>query len=107
MSAHSVAVWSTIVLAAASLALWASLCFYSRRPQHAGGGDGALTVHYLIARVEAETSGSGRHRLHQPAADRTPTNDGTADTPHPAEADDGWTRNPAVLQRILAGLRRW
>ncbi|MBB5160056.1 hypothetical protein [Saccharopolyspora phatthalungensis] len=45
-----------------ALAVWAT--FYYAPARHAGSGQGALTVDYLIARVKAETSG-GRHRLRE------------------------------------------
>ncbi|RKT84344.1 hypothetical protein SAMN05421805_103271 [Saccharopolyspora antimicrobica] len=72
------------------------VCSY--RPQHAGGGDGALTVRYLIERVEAETSG-GRHRLHEPDS-------GGRGSPDEAEQTSGFSRNTEVFQRVLAGLQR-
>ncbi|MFI0469892.1 hypothetical protein ACH347_37985 [Saccharopolyspora sp. 5N102] len=45
---------------------WRAFAAYG---QHAGGGDGALTVWQLIAHVEAERQQhehSGRHRLREP-----------------------------------------
>ncbi|MER5390944.1 hypothetical protein [Saccharopolyspora sp. NPDC002686] len=98
MSTHVVAVWAIAVLAAAALSLCCTVYFFSRRPQHAGGGEGALTVRYLIARVEAETS-RGRHRLRVPVDDHE-----TAEIPRPSLPPEA--PNPAVLRRILAGLRR-
>ncbi|MBB5156774.1 hypothetical protein [Saccharopolyspora phatthalungensis] len=53
---------STGVLVVGALAVWATLYYAPAR--HSGGGQGALTVSYLIARVESETSG-GRHRLRE------------------------------------------
>ncbi|MBB5159442.1 hypothetical protein [Saccharopolyspora phatthalungensis] len=53
---------STGLLVFGGLAVWTT--FYYAPARHAGGGEGALTVSYLIARVESETSG-GRHRLRE------------------------------------------
>ncbi|MCI2422027.1 hypothetical protein MOQ72_31805 [Saccharopolyspora sp. K220] len=65
------------------------------RPQHAGGGEGALTVWQLIAHVEAERQQrerGGRHRLHESAPDaarettsRLSTSDNHASEPPPLE----------------------
>ncbi|MEU5845234.1 hypothetical protein [Saccharopolyspora shandongensis] len=62
----------TTCLGAAATALtisgwaWRAFAVYG---QHAGGGEGALTVWQLIAHVEAErqqSEHSGRHRLREP-----------------------------------------
>ncbi|WP_246868976.1 hypothetical protein [Saccharopolyspora sp. ASAGF58] len=52
---------ATSLLGVGGIALWAT--FYYAPPRHAGGGESTLTVAYLLARVESETSGTGRHRL--------------------------------------------
>jgi hypothetical protein len=90
---------------------WIFRCSY--RPQHAGGGEGALTVRHLIERVEAETGSGGRHRLREPIMSRRDladdiTDDETQTFVWPSEvwaADQSYARNPLVLRRILAGLR--
>ncbi|MGI8307781.1 hypothetical protein [Saccharopolyspora hattusasensis] len=56
------------LLGVGGLALWAT--FYYAPAQHAGSGEGALTVAYLVARVEAEARGHGRHRLREPVVMR-------------------------------------
>jgi hypothetical protein len=105
--------WGVCAGAAAVLvvAWWIFHCSY--RPQHAGDGEGALTVRHLIERVEAETS-SGRHRLREPIKSRgdladDSTDDETQTFVWPSEV---WTANqpecartPLVLRRILTGLR--
>ncbi|MFI0471055.1 hypothetical protein ACH347_43965 [Saccharopolyspora sp. 5N102] len=70
-------------------------CWKSYRPQHAGGGEGALTVWQLIAHVEAERrqrDQGGRHRLREPQ-------------PPPSTSDDE-TPSLEVQRRILDALRR-
>ncbi|SEG83227.1 hypothetical protein SAMN02982929_04220 [Saccharopolyspora kobensis] len=47
-----------------------TLTWCTYRPQHAGGGEGALTVWQLIEEAEAERrqrERTGRHRLREPA----------------------------------------
>ncbi|WP_143121569.1 hypothetical protein [Saccharopolyspora antimicrobica] len=99
--------WGVCAGATAVLVIWWMLrCSY--RPQHAEVGEGAPTVRYLIERVEAETSGGGRHRLREPIAKRGGEADDKPWIPAPpSEAPDPheYTRNPMVLRRILAGLR--
>ncbi|MER5394951.1 hypothetical protein [Saccharopolyspora sp. NPDC002686] len=77
----------------AILACYLVLTWRPRRPQHAGGGEGALTVWQLVAHVEAERrqrESGGRHRLREPA-------ESTSDCPGlPQE----------LQQRVLDGLRR-
>ncbi|SDX92621.1 hypothetical protein SAMN05216215_1017102 [Saccharopolyspora shandongensis] len=71
------------------------------QPQHAGGGEGALTVWQLIANVEAERqqrSQPGRHRLREPAPDDEPQNS-TSDTEISAPPQE-------IQQRILEALHR-
>ncbi|PKW19858.1 hypothetical protein [Saccharopolyspora spinosa] len=51
------------LLGVGGLAVWAT--FYYAPARHAGSGEGALTVAYLVARVEAEARGHGRHRLRE------------------------------------------
>lgn len=69
------------------------------RPQHAGAGEGALTVWHLIAHVEAEQrqrEQGGRHRL------RVPT-----EPPDSPASPPGSPAPPLDLQhRVLEGLRR-
>ncbi|QIZ35430.1 hypothetical protein [Saccharopolyspora sp. ASAGF58] len=78
----------------AILAYYLSVTRKSYRPQHAGEGEGALTVWHLIAHVEAEQrqrEQGGRHRL------REPTEHSISDSQAP----------PLDLQRrVLEGLRR-
>ncbi|MGW1681678.1 hypothetical protein [Saccharopolyspora sp. NPDC002376] len=53
----------------AILACYLILAWRPSRPQHAGGGEGALTVWQLVAHVEAERQQrerGGRHRLREP-----------------------------------------
>ncbi|MEV0088567.1 hypothetical protein [Saccharopolyspora sp. NPDC050642] len=71
-------------------------CWKSYRPQHAGGGEGALTVWQLIAHVEAERrqrDQGGRHRLREPQ-------------PPPPSTSDDETPSLEVQRRILDALRR-
>ncbi|MEU5845122.1 hypothetical protein [Saccharopolyspora shandongensis] len=71
-------------------------CWKSYRPQHAGGGEGALTVWQLIAHVEAERrqrDQGGRHRLREPQPPPS-----TSDTEEPPSLE--------VQRRILDALRR-
>lgn len=65
----------------------------THRPQHSGGGEGALTVHQLIAHVEAERrqrEQTGRHRLRE--LEPPPS---TPDAPPPLE----------LQHRVLEALR--
>ncbi|QIZ35313.1 hypothetical protein [Saccharopolyspora sp. ASAGF58] len=104
MIAWTVAVGATAVL----LTLWPMYRSYFYRAQHAGSSEGAMTVRHLIARIEAESTSGGRHRLRetpairgestvQPAIDeaRAPTTD-----------HESSTRRSEILSRILAGLER-
>ncbi|MEV0049671.1 hypothetical protein AB0H34_04130 [Saccharopolyspora shandongensis] len=71
-------------------------CWKSYQPQHAGGGEGALTVWQLIAHVEAERrqrDQGGRHRLREPQP------------PQPSTSDDE-TPSLEVQRRILEALQR-
>lgn len=76
------------------IAIVATWCSY--RPQHAGSGEGALTVWQLVAEVEAEQrqrEQTGRHRLREP------------DPPAPEPpADPGPSLE--VQRRILQALQR-
>lgn len=77
----------------AILACYLVLTWRPYRPQHAGGGEGALTVWQLVAHVEAERrqrERPGRHRLREPVKS---TSDGAGP---PLE----------LQQRVLDGLRR-
>ncbi|MFI0465908.1 hypothetical protein ACH347_17665 [Saccharopolyspora sp. 5N102] len=112
MNTQIVIAWSTIlgIAALAIFAVWI-LRYWSHRPQHSGGGEGALTVRYLAMRIEAETSGGGRHRLREPTTTREAPADEQTRTPLPHPEDqapvpDEWTRDPTALHRILTGLRR-
>ncbi|MFI0464967.1 hypothetical protein ACH347_12890 [Saccharopolyspora sp. 5N102] len=101
--------WTIIVgTAAVLLTLWPMYRSYFYRAQHAGSGEGALTVRYLIARIEAETTNSGRHRLREtPAIRGNPAEQLATDADRPPTADhDGFTRHSEILSRILAGLER-
>ncbi|QIZ33968.1 hypothetical protein FDZ84_03505 [Saccharopolyspora sp. ASAGF58] len=105
--------WTIIAGIVALAALtWYLRAYFMCQPQHAGGGEGALTVRYLAMRIEAETSSGGRHRLREPTTIRGAppdnANEGTRIPALPARAADSDERacNPLVLQRILAGLRR-
>ncbi|PKW18202.1 hypothetical protein A8926_6268 [Saccharopolyspora spinosa] len=55
---------ATSLLGVGGFAVWAT--FYYAPARHGGGGEGALKVAYLVARVEAEARGRGRHRLREP-----------------------------------------
>ncbi|SEG84615.1 hypothetical protein SAMN02982929_04452 [Saccharopolyspora kobensis] len=90
--------WVITAVAAVLVAFFVVHRVFSYRPQHAGGGDGALTVRYLIERVEAETSG-GRHRLREPDS-------GGRGSPDVVVPTSGFSRNTEVFQRVLAGLQR-
>lgn len=54
-----------LAVAAVAFATWWACRYFLPRSRHAGGGEGALTVAYLVDQVDAETSG-GRHRLREP-----------------------------------------
>ncbi|MEV6233741.1 hypothetical protein AB0L88_38365 [Saccharopolyspora shandongensis] len=82
------------ITGAAALYLFIT-CWKSYRPQHAGGGEGALTVWQLIAHVEAERQQreqGGRHRLREPQR-------------LPPSTSDGETPSLEVQRRILEALR--
>lgn len=67
----------------------------TNRPQHAGGGEGALTVWQLIAHVEDERrqrERTGRHRLREPRPEPPPS-------PEPPTLD--------VQRRILEALHHF
>ncbi|MDA3644531.1 hypothetical protein LZ318_23140 [Saccharopolyspora indica] len=88
----------TATIAAVLVAFFVVHRAYCYRLQHAGGGDGALTVRYLIERVEAETSG-GRHCLREPDS-------GGRGSPDEDAPTSEFRRNSQVLQRVHAGLQR-
>ncbi|PKW19237.1 hypothetical protein [Saccharopolyspora spinosa] len=108
MSASSVASVLTVV----PVAIWYICHYWAYRPQHAGGGEGALTVRYLTMRVEAETSSGGRHRLREPLRPRGEMADDFADAKTrvlpmierelPVDHED-FAPHPVTLRRILAG----
>ncbi|MGI8307416.1 hypothetical protein [Saccharopolyspora hattusasensis] len=112
MSAQTVMAWTIIAGIVALAALtWYLRAYFMCQPQHAGGGEGALTVRYLAMRIEAETSSGGRHRLREPATIRGAPADEQRRTPLSlpetrAPMPDEWARDPAALHRILAGLQR-
>ncbi|WP_190812666.1 hypothetical protein [Saccharopolyspora pogona] len=98
------------LLGVGGLALWAT--FYYAPARHAGGGEGALTVSYLVARVEAETSG-GRHRLRKVTIRGDLDEDLAAvETRHlplvesglPVDDREAMARHPGMLRRLLAAL---
>ncbi|MEV5538463.1 hypothetical protein AB0L13_16530 [Saccharopolyspora shandongensis] len=94
-----------------------ALCvmFYYAPARHAGSGDGALTVAYLVARVDAETRGHGRHRLREPVVMRGDLADALAveETRHlplietglPVDDREAMQRHPGMVRRLLAALR--
>ncbi|MBB5155465.1 hypothetical protein [Saccharopolyspora phatthalungensis] len=109
-------IWG-IVLGVAAVAVLVVLVArrYWARPQHGGGGEGALTVPYLVERVEAETSGGGRHQLHETVTIRGDLADALAVQeprilPLPREllSAELWelSRDLRVFHRVLAGVRR-
>ncbi|MER7016038.1 hypothetical protein ABT324_31800 [Saccharopolyspora sp. NPDC000359] len=81
------------------------LAIYStaHRPQHSGSGEGALTVHQLIAHVEAERrqrERTGRHRLREPSTEPRP------EPPPPSTPDTPGATPSLELQReVPAALR--
>ncbi|MEV0082238.1 hypothetical protein [Saccharopolyspora sp. NPDC050642] len=89
-----------VIIAAPALFLLA-MHWKADRPQHAGGGEGALTVWQLIADVEAERqqrSQPGRHRLREPAPD---------DEDQRSTSDTEIVAPPQEIQRrILEALHR-
>lgn len=94
-----------IVIAIAAAAAFFIIAMYWRsdRPQHAGGGEGALTVWQLIAHVEAERQQreqGGRHRLREPADAHDPPQTSTSDTRDPVRP------SPEIQRRILEALHR-
>ncbi|PKW15294.1 hypothetical protein [Saccharopolyspora spinosa] len=108
-------IWGCVIglAAVASIALWVT--FYYAPARHAGSGEGALTVAYLVARVEAETS-SGRHQLREPRivqlrgdlADEL----AVEETRHlpliesglPVDDREALARHPGMVRRLLAAL---
>ncbi|MGW3471134.1 hypothetical protein ACWDKQ_22355 [Saccharopolyspora sp. NPDC000995] len=108
----------TMVITAVAFALaaliWCANRYFSRS-QHGGSGEGALTVQFLIERIETETS-SGRHQLRLPRTIRGDLADALAveqpqglpvpRTASPAFAADFATPSDDLLQCVLAGLRR-
>ncbi|GAA0516312.1 hypothetical protein GCM10011581_46190 [Saccharopolyspora subtropica] len=101
------------LLGVGALALWAT--FYYVPARHAGGGEGALTVAYLVARVEAETSG-GRHRLREPRtvqlrgdlADALAVEETRflplVESGLPVDDRHAMAKHPGLLRRVLAKL---
>ncbi|GAA0532983.1 hypothetical protein GCM10011581_17790 [Saccharopolyspora subtropica] len=97
-------------LGVGGVALWAMVSYAPAR--HAGGGEGAVTVAYLVARVEAETSG-GRHRLREPRTmqlrgDLTDDEETRilplVESGIPVDNSEAMSRHPGLLRRILAKL---
>ncbi|MGI8307796.1 hypothetical protein [Saccharopolyspora hattusasensis] len=103
------------LLGVGGLALWAT--FYYAPARHAGSGAGALTVAYLVARVEAEARGHGRHQLREPRTVqmRGDLADALAleETRHlpliesglPVDDREAMARHPGMLRRLLAALQ--
>ncbi|MEV0700781.1 hypothetical protein AB0I53_23125 [Saccharopolyspora sp. NPDC050389] len=90
---------SIAAIVAAPTLLLLAMHWKSYRPQHAGGGDGALTVWQLIAEAEAERQQrqrGGRHRLRDPEGFRQSTSDTNGSGPPP----------PEIQRRILEALHR-
>ncbi|MER7009872.1 hypothetical protein ABT324_00390 [Saccharopolyspora sp. NPDC000359] len=89
--------------------------FYFAPARHAGGGEGALTVAYLAARVEAESRSGGRHRLREPVVLRGDLAEALAveetrllplaSTGLPTGDEGAFARHPGVLRRVLVGLQ--
>ncbi|MGW1678478.1 hypothetical protein [Saccharopolyspora sp. NPDC002376] len=104
---------ATSLLGTAGLALWAT--FYYAPARHAGSGEGALTVAYLVARVEAETRGHGRHRLREPVVMRGDLADALAveetrrlpviESGLPVDDPVAMQRHPGMVRRLLDALR--
>ncbi|MEU5850414.1 hypothetical protein [Saccharopolyspora shandongensis] len=95
----SITVWQIATVAGVVAYYLIVTCWKSYRPQHAGGGEGALTVWQLIAHVEAERQRreqGGRHRLREPG---DPTRHSISDTRGHAPPLD-------LQQRVLDALRR-
>ncbi|MGW3470444.1 hypothetical protein ACWDKQ_18745 [Saccharopolyspora sp. NPDC000995] len=98
-------------------ALALSATFYYAPARHAGGGEGALTVAYLVARVDAETRG-GRHCLREPRmvqlrgdlADALAVEETrflpVIESGLPVGDRDALTRHPGMLRRLLDALQR-
>ncbi|KAA5829162.1 hypothetical protein ABT337_25440 [Saccharopolyspora hirsuta] len=86
-----------IIMITAGIAFYAFAIYWNaHRPQHSGGGEGALTVHQLIAHVEAERrqrQRTGRHRLHEPHPEPHP------EPPPPSTPDTPSAPPPLELQR--------
>ncbi|MGW1677706.1 hypothetical protein [Saccharopolyspora sp. NPDC002376] len=101
---------ATGLLSVGGFALWAT--FYFAPARHAGG-EGALTVAYLVARVEAETRGHGRHRLRDPVVLRGDLADEEtqrlpvveSESPEDDRELESMQRHPAMLRRLLDALR--
>ncbi|MGI8310743.1 hypothetical protein [Saccharopolyspora hattusasensis] len=98
--------------AVASIALWAT--FYYAPARHAGGGEGALTVAYLLARVEAEARGHGRHRLREVTIRGDLAEDLAAvetrllplvESGLPVDDREAMARHPGMLRRLLFALQ--
>ncbi|PKW19277.1 hypothetical protein [Saccharopolyspora spinosa] len=106
---------ATSLLGVGGLALWAT--FYYAPARHAGSGEGALTVAYLVASVEAETRGGGRHRLREPLVIRGDLADGDElateetrmlppiDSGLPVDDPEAMARHPGMVRRLYAALR--
>ncbi|MEV0085276.1 hypothetical protein ACWEV3_41075 [Saccharopolyspora sp. NPDC003752] len=104
---------ATALLGIGGLALWAT--FYYAPARHAGSGEGALTVAYLVARVDAETRGHGRHRLREPVVMRGDLADALAveETRHlplietglPVDDHEAMQQHPGMVRRLLVALR--
>ncbi|WP_223839729.1 hypothetical protein [Saccharopolyspora pogona] len=94
--------------AAVLLTIWPMYRSYFYRPQHAGSGEGALTVRYLVARINTETTNGGRHRLREPPAGCKDSAETllVSETRPPTTDHDSFTRRSEILSRILAGLER-
>ncbi|QIZ36586.1 hypothetical protein [Saccharopolyspora sp. ASAGF58] len=102
------------LLGVGGLALWAT--FYYAPARHAGSGEGALTVAYLVARVDAETRGNGRHRLREPRTVQMRGDLAEAlaveETRHlplvesglPVDDREAMARHPGMLRRLVAAL---
>ncbi|WP_190821880.1 hypothetical protein [Saccharopolyspora pogona] len=93
---------------------WWGCRYFLARPQHGGSGEGALTVEYLVKRIDAETSG-GRHQLREPItilgdlADALAVEETRllplASTGLPIGDQVALARHPGALRRVLVGLQ--
>ncbi|MCI2421525.1 hypothetical protein MOQ72_29230 [Saccharopolyspora sp. K220] len=88
--------------------------YYLPRPRHTAGAGGA-SVGRLVARVETETRGGGRHQLRGMVTIRGDLADDLAEVetrilPLPAEIQTAHPDDPGrrrlTLHRLLAGMRR-